>query len=693
MPLSNSSTTAAPRLAVAIALVLVLLSGITTPAAAQGESTSPRWVFAGGRNARIESSPAIGSDHTVYIGVTNTGADGVDTGLLLAINPDSTNRWANLPAGGFLIRKAGIDSGIVASPTLSPDGKTVYVASFNGVLYAVDAATGALIWESPTGPDKAIFTSPAVAPNGMIYIGSSSLLFGGEDSTFYAITPDGQRKWPVSADNWIESSPAIGADGTVYFGCLDKNVYAVNPDGSLRWQVALKGEVWASPAIGPDGTVYVGSDGNDFVALDPMTGKSKWEYPATVGVGATVGPDGTIYIGSAETLTTGKLYALDRNGHLKSGWPLSVNGRVMTVPAIRADGSILFGAEDDMLHVVNDDGTVRWTAQLDDDVNASVAIDTDGSFYTGTLGGKVYAFRGSGSPLSPFSSWPMFNHDNTHRSVAPETVSGGRLINLSTRGMAGPGYNLIAGVVVGGGGLKPLLIRGIGPTLRNYGVPTVVPDPALNVQVNPKVAGTPNDDWGMSENPTAIATTAAEVGAFPLPEGSKDAALLYTAGSMITYSSRIDSVDGGSGIGMAEIYDAQPSSTDAYLINLSARGYVGTGDNILIAGLVIGGTGKLRVLIRGIGPGLIPYGVTGVVSRPTISVYRKSEVIGTNTGWYSGGIKGDLAATAGMVGAFPLTSIDSALVITLEPGAYTCQVSGVGGTTGEGMVEVYALPF
>ena len=110
---------------------------------------------------------------------------------------------------------------------------------------------------------------------------------------------------------------------------------------------------------------------------------------------------------------------------------------------------------------------------------------------------------------------------------------------------------------------------------------------------------------------------------------------------------------------------------------------------ILIAGFNIAGTGQKRLLIRAIGPQLTSFGVTGVLADPRLEIYSGSTKIGENDNWTA-----DLATTFSSVGAFALTanSRDAALVTVLEPGSYTVQVSGVGGGTGEGLIEIYELP-
>ena len=102
----------------------------------------------------------------------------------------------------------------------------------------------------------------------------------------------------------------------------------------------------------------------------------------------------------------------------------------------------------------------------------------------------------------------------------------------------------------------------------------------------------------------------------------------------------------------------------------------------------------MRVLVRAVGPGLIPFGVTGTLPRPVMTLFSGSSAIRTNTGWTADGYKADLAAAAQAVGAFALadSSADSAVLVRLAPGSYTVQISDLGGTVGEALVEIYVVP-
>jgi hypothetical protein len=140
---------------------------------------------------------------------------------------------------------------------------------------------------------------------------------------------------------------------------------------------------------------------------------------------------------------------------------------------------------------------------------------------------------------------------------------------------------------------------------------------------------------------------------------------------------------------LVEAYDLG-SGNSPRMINVSARNQVGTGDNILIAGFNIAGTGAKQVLIRAIGPKLATFGVEGFLADPKLEVYSDAGVkLNENDNWAA-----SLATTFTAVGAFPLDagSRDAAIVMSLQPGSYTVQVQGADGGTGEGLVEIYEVP-
>jgi hypothetical protein len=267
-----------------------------------------------------------------------------------------------------------------------------------------------------------------------------------------------------------------------------------------------------------------------------------------------------------------------------------------------------------------------------------------------------------------------------------------RIANLSIRTSAGTGAStLIVGFAIGGPnttGTKPLLVRGVGPTLSTFGVTGALTDPKLELYGTNAVKLFDNDNWNASD-----AATFATAGAFPLVNGSRDAALYNNAMVSGSYSAQLSGVGTSNGIVLAEIYDVSPSATftgsTPRLVNVSARTLSGAGADVLIAGFVIAGPTPKTVIIRGIGPTLGIFGVTGVLTDPKLELFDSATVkIQENDNW---GGTAALADAFDAVGAFRLdpASRDAALLATLPPGSYTVQVTGVGGALGVALVEIY----
>lgn len=296
------------------------------------------------------------------------------------------------------------------------------------------------------------------------------------------------------------------------------------------------------------------------------------------------------------------------------------------------------------------------------------------------------------------------------------TVLASQLVNLSARAQVEPGQEvLVAGYSIAGQGAKQVLIRGIGPALAGYGVPGSLPDPLL--QWYDSQGNLIASDAGWSATPTsgvtsgglsALAPTAADysaVGAFGLASGSLDSAMETNEPAGSTYTAQVSGASGDGGVALAELYDADPQSSTARLVNISARANVGGSSAVLIAGFTISGPVPETVLVRAVGPALSAYGVSAPLAQPVLTLYdSSSNVIATNSGWVNAPVAGSStvqatfrAATAAdfsSVGAFslPANSADSALVVTLPPNAgYSVIESGADGTGGVGIVEVYEL--
>lgn len=277
--------------------------------------------------------PAIGSDGTVYIGA----------GGLYAINPGGTLKWrVGVPTG------AGEESCLGASgygqirsgPAIAPDG-TIYAAVnvqslINAAVIAV-TPDGKLKWTLDLGGFAApynvswIFSSPAVASDGTIYIGSETGMDPTDINTIFALNSDGAVKWTydVPGGRTIRSSPTIGSDGTIYIGAKAGNsttaeLLALNPDGSLKWSYPLVlagADIYCTPTVGADGRIFFGAETSMLYALNP-DGTLSDTFNASAGINWTspaIASDGTIYIGD----NNGHFYAIQSSamGLTSSSWP------------------------------------------------------------------------------------------------------------------------------------------------------------------------------------------------------------------------------------------------------------------------------------------------------------------------------------------------------------------------------------
>lgn len=325
-------------------------------------------------------------------------------------------------------------------------------------------------------------------------------------------------------------------------------------------------------------------------------------------------------------------------------------------------------------------GTVDATGKLTVTTAARGTVSASVSADTAALTATVTTAAGVSTTFTGFA-------DNS-AALAQQ-----RIINISTRTTAGIGDQVaIVGFVITGLESKPVLIRAVGPALRGLGVTTALAAPRLDLRSATALLAT-NTGWDSSGRSTEIAHAAARSGAFPLAAGSADSVILATLAPG-SYTAVISAADAKSGVGLVEIYDLSGDSRAQKLANLSTRAAVGTGEATLISGLVVGGTAPKRVLIRAAGPALAPFGVTGALARPALTLFAGATVLAQNSGWSASADSAAIADAAARVGAFAFAagSADAALIVNLAPGAYTAQVTGVAGATGTTLLEVYELP-
>ena len=288
--------------------------------------------------------------------------------------------------------------------------------------------------------------------------------------------------------------------------------------------------------------------------------------------------------------------------------------------------------------------------------------------------------------------------------------SDANLSNISTRARVETGANvMIGGFIISGTVPRSVLIRGFGPTLADFGVTGAMANPYIELYSSQTLIAT-NDDWQTPiaqcdapavscGTPQDIQATGKDACTVATTGCSQDAAILVTLPPG-AYTAIMRGVGGGTGVGLIGV-DDNDTSTLSKLVNISTRGPVLTGDSVMIGGFIVGGSSSKQVLIRGFGPTLTDFGVTGALANPYVELYSGQTMIATNDNWQtqitqcdapavSCGTPQDIQTTGKDACSVATTgcSQDAAILVTLPPGAYTAIVRGVGGVTGVGLVGI-----
>ncbi|MFH1067980.1 MAG: PQQ-binding-like beta-propeller repeat protein [Candidatus Glassbacteria bacterium] len=385
---------------------------------------SLKWKYQSGL---VFSSPALDSDGTVYFGTSGTSFYSLDSGTDAGLaegpwpkfhgNTRNTGNFLDIPGNGgdsstkpaaptALTATAQRANSINLSWTDNSDNEEKFIIWYN----SPDIAGFNRLCE--VGVNATAYTVNGLTAGAMytFKVEAFNSAGGNISSEVIAIPPDSDLgdaivMWIFQAFGDVYSSPAIGADGTVYFGTGpgSKSLYALNADGSPKWKYQTRddvsthtsGSIYSSPTIGADGTVYFGCDDSCLYALNAgSTLKWKYQTGGAVNSSPAIGADGTVYFGSDD----GHLYALNANSTLK--WKYKTGGKVSFSPAIGADGTVYFGSEDSCLYALWAYGSLKWKYNTGDRVSSSSpAIGADGTVYFGSVHRHLYALNAAGNLL------------------------------------------------------------------------------------------------------------------------------------------------------------------------------------------------------------------------------------------------------------------------------------------------------
>lgn len=256
-------------------------------------------------------------------------------------------------------------------------------------------------------------------------------------------------------------------------------------------------------------------------------------------------------------------------------------------------------------------------------------------------------------------------------------------LNIATRMRVETGSNvLIAGFIVTGNATKNVAVRGIGPSLTQFGIADALADPTLELRSSSSLL-MQNDNW-QDDSSQASQLTAAGLG-LSNPNESGVVASLSPAG----YTAILAGKNQGTGVGLVEVYDINQTA-DSQLANISTRGLVGTENNVMIGGFILGGhSGSARIVIRGIGPTLAQFGLSPVLANPVLELHDgNGALLISNDNWQDNSTSAAQLTAAGLA---PQNSLESGIFATLAPGAFTAILAGKDGGTGIGLVEIYNL--
>lgn len=582
---------------------------------------------------------------------------------------------------------------------------------------------------------------------GMISVGTNGAILHSEEGQVWRRISSGTSSWLVAVAYADEKYIAVGDNGTVLVSrdAIHWTVVANSQTNNRLNNIAYGQGKWV--AVGENGTIIVSENGEDWTNVS--VGSSGWlrglafnsgdESSSVPAIWLITGVSGNLFVSEDaiewSTIITRK--TTPRSAFFDSESVVGIPSRSFRFDAANYSNNFYSFVEvgedgisasleiysarnpptsntprsweisrppDFFRRVSSESITWRTTTRAADTL---VLAGTNGSIAVTDIWGTEFTILPQTSSAnlngSGFAHDSLFIVGDDLTILRSEAIYRSRLTNISTRGsVRSDTRQLIAGTVVVGPAQKSLLIRAAGPALANFGVLNPQADPRLRLLNSQPTALSENDDWSNGLTDDRIEKFTEQTGAFTFANDSKDSALTIDVGAGV-FTAIVSGAD-TAGLSLVEFYDASSadSANVARITNLSTRAWVGTDDEVFIAGFSISGQSPLPVLLRGVGPTLSSFGVDAPIADPVLKLFNEAgTVLATNDNW-SERNDSDLHAvnevdriivrSAG-VGAFPFEngSADSAIMTVLKPGSYTVHLSGVTGGSGEALVEIYEL--
>jgi sugar lactone lactonase YvrE len=559
------------------------------------------------------------------------------------------------------------DAGNVTIRKITPAG---VVSTFAGTAQRTGTADG-------TGSD-AQFMRPAgiaVDSHGNVFVSDSGRYPYSGGHSLRKITPAGLVTTVASGFNWPGGIAIDGADNIYLAEAGANKIRKITPDGVVTTVAGTGSRGFtngtgsvatffgpAAVAVTADGTLFVADSGNE--AIRKIT-------PA----GEVTTVAGSVLRGSVDGMgSAARFYLSNTNGcyGFCDGGPFPTPPSEIT-GGIAVDGAGNVLVADSLNHTirkVTPAGAVTTIAGL-----AGTPGTADGTGSGARFNKPIGLFVDSAG-----SVYVADTANCTIRIGGPTAVAQSQNIATRARIQSG-GDMLIAGFIVTGSVPKKVALRAIGPSLANSNVPSPLPDPTLELLDAKGGQLGINDDWKNADN-------AAEVQAAGLaPKDNREAAFIATLAPNQNYTAVVRGKGSDTGVALVEVYDLNPTA-DSLPANLSTRGFVGTGGDLMIGGFILGqGSGADTVVVRALGPSLQQFGISNPLSDPTVELRdQNGGLLALNNDWQ------DTDQTAiESTGLAPSSNLESAIVKMLPPGNYTAIIAGRTGESGVGLVEVYNL--
>jgi hypothetical protein len=294
----------------------------------------------------------------------------------------------------------------------------------------------------------------------------------------------------------------------------------------------------------------------------------------------------------------------------------------------------------------------------------------------------LIGFLKTGSPVLAAIQGPAPCEATPTPAPTPLPPGTAQSINLSTRMRVQTGENVgIGGFIITGTAPKHVLLRAIGPSLVRSGISNALPDPVMELHGPGGFATNTNDNWrDNAAQESAILATG-------LPPSVELESAIDRTLDPGAYTAVVRDANSALGVALIEVYDLDPEALSK-LGNISTRAFVDTGNNLVIAGFIVGSrSGNDRIVVRGMGPSLTAAGVTNALANPTIELRdRNGALLSSNNDWQDNAAQ---AAEISAAGLAPTNNLEAAIAATLPPDLYTALLTGVNNGTGVGLVEVY----